>query len=66
MKFLVTMKDPDHTTQNEAGDTLPYSDKSADKIKSKFMEYDEYLTVEFDTETGTARVLTAKETRGAS
>lgn len=61
-KFTVTMKDPDYATQDEAGDQV-YGNKAADTIKAKYMEWDEYLTVELDTETGTARVLTVEESK---
>lgn len=50
------MKDPDHHV--ERGDA---NAAAVSVLKAKFMEWDEYITVEFDTETKTARVLTTKE-----
>lgn len=58
-KFIVTMKDPDHDTQGMPLDASRAL--TAHRLKDKFMQWGEYLTVEFDTATGTARVLTVKE-----
>jgi len=54
-KFTITMKDPDFSTRV---DTLskPYA-----KMISKFLEYREYATIEFDTDTETARLVSVLE-----
>lgn len=52
MKFVVTFKDPDYMIDG--------AEKSkVEKILGKFLEYDEYLTIEIDTEKKTAKVLEA-------
>ena len=55
-KFTVTFKDPDYST---AGDHLDAKVEAT--LKAKFVEWDEYITVEFDTTHGTARVVPVKE-----
>ena len=49
-KFTVTFKDPDYSY---AG----MSKQQASWIIDKFLEWDEYLTVEFDSETGEGKVI---------
>jgi len=54
MKFTVTFKSPD------AFDTADVDDEDVDEAKElfdRFVEYGEYVTVEFDTETQTAKVV---------
>lgn len=76
MKFKVTMKDPDtlcdavtDAIQDQLDMTLPEDEADAlleirrDKISSlcrKWFEYGEYLTVEIDTDAGTATVCEMK------
>ena len=51
--FRLTMKDPDYTV----------SDLSVEGTKTllAFLDYDEYVTIEFDTENCTARVVPVRE-----
>ncbi len=56
MKIQITFKSPgalDCATANLSKDE---KDEAAEVIE-KFIKYDEYITIEFDTETKTARVL---------
>lgn len=57
MKFQVTFKTPDAVQY--ALDELPADAdwESAQKALDKFVEYNEYVRIEFDTETTTATVL---------
>lgn len=57
MKFQVTFKTPDAVQY--ALDELPADAdwESAQKVLDKFVEYNEYVRIEFDTETNTATVL---------
>lgn len=55
-KFTCTFKDPDHHV--ERGDA---NAATVNVLKAMFLAYDEYLTVEFDTVTKTARVIPVKE-----
>jgi len=57
MKFTVTFKTPDAV--QHALDELPADAdwESTQKVLDKFVEYNEYVRVEFDTEKGTATVL---------
>ena len=50
MKVILTFKTPDVMNQLEDREV-------AEAVIEKFLEYGEILTVEFDTETQTARVL---------
>ena len=77
MKFRITMKDPDGASDglNDAAyKELPagLSDLEKDTVAelrvdtigdfvSKWMQYKEYLTVEFDTELGTATVVPVED-----
>jgi hypothetical protein len=54
-KFTVTFKDPDYSIDATA------SVVGVPGILEKFLEWDEYVTIEFDTETGKARVCLAEE-----
>jgi hypothetical protein len=68
-KFTVMFKMPDAGSgairQALADGVLqPKDEKKAKALTQKFFEYDEYAYIEIDTETGTARVMPAKETRG--
>ena len=60
MKFRVTFKTPDAVQY--ALEELPADAdwESAQKVIDKFVEYNEYVRIEFDTKTQTATVLTAK------
>lgn len=54
MKFSLSFKTPDVTDQIEMDDM---DDATRSKVKSvleKFLQYDEYCTVEFDSDTQTA------------
>lgn len=57
MKFQVTFKTPDAVQY--ALDELPAGAdwESAQKVLDKFVRYNEYVRIEFDTETNTATVL---------
>jgi hypothetical protein len=57
MKATLTFKNPDYF--EDLGDVQPTAAerKRLDKLKRKFLEYDEYVVVELDTETGTATVM---------
>lgn len=58
-KFTCTFKDPDYATKGEHMKAA----KAAVAIKDKFIQWDgafglmPYITVEFDTDKGTARVV---------
>jgi hypothetical protein len=52
-KFICTFKDPDYATEGEYMNAA----SATVALKDKFIEYDEYISVEFDTATGAARVL---------
>lgn len=58
MKFAMTFRDPDHSrdTEPKAATKL-----IADKLAAKFIEWDEYVTIEFDTESQSARVVPVAE-----
>jgi len=53
MKILATFKCPDYWAQNPAGEeaTVP------DNLKKKFFEWNEYVTIELDTKTLSAKVV---------
>ena len=56
MKFTVTLKDPDALDNT----LIEYPENKRRKLKDfagKFLDYGEYITVEFDTEKKTAIVL---------
>lgn len=54
MKFHLTFKTPDVTDQLE---NMNYDDKKiATEFANKFLEYGEYITIEFDTIEKTAKV----------
>lgn len=54
MKFKVTLKDPDDSEINAITDAR--KDK-VNKALRNWVEYGEYITIEFDTEAGTATVV---------
>ncbi len=59
MKFQITLKDPDgvwSSLEEAFGDAnnLP---PDAEAVIDEFIEYNEYVTIELDTETGEARVV---------
>ena len=59
MKFNITFKMPD-AVDNVLNATCDMSDAQKAKAKevaSRFIEYDEYVDIEIDTEKGTATVL---------
>ncbi len=62
MKFTLTFKTPDVLDQIEQ--QISYEDEvqeEATKFARKFMEFSEYIRVEFDTQKGTATVLPCKD-----
>jgi hypothetical protein len=69
-KFTVMFKMPDagdDAIRSAVQDGIlntPALQAKAKKLTEKFFEYDEYAYIEIDTDTGTARVMPAKETRG--
>lgn len=59
MKFRITFKDPDGVWEglqdaNLDPNCLP---GEVQEVVDKFLEFDEYITIEFDTEDVTARVI---------
>jgi hypothetical protein len=58
MKISITLKDPDYIVSS---DDISALEKSG--VLDKFVEYNEYVTIEFDTVTKTARVVPVKENR---
>ena len=56
MKIQITFKSPDALDCATANLSEDEKDEAAEVIE-KFIKYDEYITIEFDTETKTARVL---------
>lgn len=56
MKFQVTFKTPD-ALHYALEDQAPIHQREMKELASKFIEYGEYLRVEFDSETGTATVV---------
>ena len=57
-KFKIMMKDPDHSI--EGGGVLGVPELN---FIQQFVEWGEYITVEFDTTTKTARVVPVAESR---
>jgi hypothetical protein len=57
-KFSITLKDPDYAV-NGHGTTRPNPAERA--VIDAFVEWDEYVTLEFDTVAKTARVVPVKE-----
>lgn len=76
MKLKITFKDPDGVyecvrdavqetlpeglSEEEADELLESRTENAEDALRKWIEWKEYLSVEFDTETGTATVLPAR------
>lgn len=56
MKFVVAFKTPDALDQIEAG----LKTKEVRNLVERFVEYGEYIRIEFDTEAKTATVLEVK------
>ena len=56
MKFTITMKDPDYS-----GNEMSHNNSPMAKMLDKYLEYNEYVTIEFDTDKGTARVVPVEE-----
>ena len=62
MKLRLTFKDPDHQVQGLGydgiwDDVTDIGKRKAEKLLKKYVEWDEYITVEFDTDAGTATVV---------
>jgi hypothetical protein len=71
MKFRVTFKTPNAVeygllSSGAPEDGMGHLDREDEDVRAcfalakKFVQYDEYVTIEFDTSTQTATVLTAK------
>ena len=64
MKFAVTFKTPgilDGTPASSTEDEEKWEDYNAARtVVDKFIKYEEYITIEFDTETCTAKVVPLK------
>lgn len=60
MKILMTFKDPDYFAETSDGEVLRWNDPVYEEARGKFMTYDEYLTIEYDSETQEARVVPRK------
>lgn len=60
MKIVLTFKDPDHAVQVDGRDvgSLP---REARALVREYVEFAEYITVEFDTATGDVRVVPINE-----
>ena len=54
--FRITMKDPDY-----AGNEMSNSNSPMAQVLAAFLEYNEYVTIEFDTQKRTARVIPVRE-----
>lgn len=60
MKIVINLKDPDGVwdSLNEVGlNSNSIKDTDTDEAINKFISYSEYVSIEIDTETKTARVL---------
>lgn len=59
MKFHITFKDPDgvYDSLSDAGIDINEMDTEVEWVVDKFLDYKEYVTIELDTETQTARVI---------
>jgi hypothetical protein len=59
MKFRVTFKTPDALVNAVEAEVERHSNLYAEAMDcaAKWMKYEEYITIEFDTETGTATVV---------
>lgn len=58
MKFTVTFKDPDCYIEPPTK-----TSNAGRELMAKFIQWGEYVTIEFDTETKSVRVLTVEESR---
>ena len=56
MKAILTFKNPDYMVDGLEDCSAPERSKFK-KLCEKWLEYDEYIRIEIDTETKTARVL---------
>jgi len=61
-KFFITMKDPDYGIDIEGSPRTLNANEM--KLLEKFVEWNEYVTIEFDSDSKTARVVTVKESKG--
>jgi hypothetical protein len=59
-KFRITSKDPDYIVSGQNFDTQNLS-KTERAFVESFLEWDEYITIEFDTTAKTARVVPVAE-----
>lgn len=58
-KFTCTFKDPDYGVDN-----CELKEEQRRKLTDKYFEWNEYVTLEFDTETKAVRVVPVKEMKG--
>lgn len=57
MKLKITFKNPDAVDEALSDSGLSLGNEGLKETISKFIEYGEYVTIELDTEKGTARVI---------
>ena len=58
MKFVITFKTPDVLDDLDRLEDISEEERSfADELVKQYVEYGEYIRIEFDTETKTAKVL---------
>lgn len=57
MKILMTFKDPDHVAETSSGKVLRWDDPVYKEARGTFVLYEEYITIEYDSETKEAKVV---------
>lgn len=57
MKILMTFKDPDHFAETSDGEVLRWNDPEYTEARNELMRHDEYITIEYDSETKEAKVV---------
>ncbi|MDD4389715.1 MAG: hypothetical protein PHW03_02810 [Eubacteriales bacterium] len=58
MKFIITFKTPDVLEDLDRLEDISEEERSfADELVKQYVEYGEYIRIEFDTEAKTAKVL---------
>ena len=61
MKIRLTFKGPDHYAETSNGEICRWTDLAYKQAREELLTYDEYLTIEYDTETKESRVISPKE-----
>lgn len=61
MKIRLTFKDPDYYAETSNGEILRWTDPAYKQAREELLTYDEYFTIEYDTETKESRVVPPKE-----